>query len=241
MLPCRWRRESPASGGLLDSGHARSRPGVLRSFGIERADLVELPPGGTSRATWKARDAGGSYVLRRHDRLRQPPAHVASELTWLDALARRSTVPTPVPVRQANGVLAPVVEPGSEGRLGALWTLLDWVDGETLGRLPDDHEAGLIGSMLAALHLAAQEWSPPPGFVRPAYDAAHFEDAAHDLLVRTGVCNSTPAAASAWTRPYDAARASWSGSGGTPRRSASSTRTSTTATSSTPAPHGRPA
>lgn len=82
--------------------------------------------------------------------------------------------------------MTPLVESGANGEIQALWTLLGWVEGETLGRLPDGHEAGLIGAMLAALHGRATSWTPPAGFARPVYDAAHFERAAAGLLVRVG-------------------------------------------------------
>lgn len=158
---------------------------ALRAFGIERAEPIALG-GGISNAVWKVRDGDRSYVLRRHDQPGQPPAHVGSELLWLDALGGDPTLPTPVPVRQANGDLAPAIEAGPGGRPRALWTLLGWVDGETLGRLPDPDEAGLIGSMLARLHRRARAWSAPPGFARPVYDEAHFRAAAGRLGTRVG-------------------------------------------------------
>lgn len=164
---------------------------VLRAFGIRRGEPRPLG-GGLSNAVWKVEGADGAYVLRRHDSERQPPAHVASELAWLDALAADAEVPAPTPVRRVDGELAPVAEAGPFGRPAALWTLLRWVDGETLGRLPGEHEAGLIGAVLAALHRRAKGWSPPPGFARPAYDAAHFAAAARGLLDRVGALLDPP-------------------------------------------------
>ncbi len=165
---------------------------ILRAFGIGRTELSELPDG-TSGAVWKVHDAGRSYVLRRHDQPRQLAAHVHSELAWLDALGEDATLPTTVPVRQANGELAPIGETEADGETRALWTLLQWVDGATLGRLPDGHEAGLIGSMRAGLHRRAKSWSPSLGFARPVYDGAHFERAAPTLAVQTsGLLDARP-------------------------------------------------
>lgn len=167
-------------------------PGILDAFGIDPVEIATLP-GGLSRAVWKVRDAGDTFVVRRHDSSVQTLAAVTSELAWLGALASDVELPTPVPVRRVNEELGPVASDGANGEPAALWTAWEWVDGETLGRLPDVREAGLIGTMIAALHGHARSWSPPPGFLRPTYDAAHFEAAARALVHQTGTLLDAPA------------------------------------------------
>lgn len=68
----------------------------------------------------------GSYVLRRHDPRQTSAQSVLSELTWMEALSRDPSIPVPIPVRQPNGSLDPVI--GIEGD-ESLWTVLHWVDG----------------------------------------------------------------------------------------------------------------
>lgn len=155
---------------------------ALRAFGIDHEELVPLA-GGASTAIWKVVDAEHSYVLRCHDR-RYSCIDVASELVWLEAVDEGTILRIPAPVRQANGELAPVTQTDAQGRRQSLWTMLCWVAGENLGRLPLEDEARLIGYMLAELHLFGKRWSPLPGFSRPSYNGAYFEATARKLLPR---------------------------------------------------------
>ena len=157
--------------------------GILPAFGLPEVNVVALS-GGLSGTTWKATVARQAYVVRRHDPPGQTTATVISELAWLDALATDTSLPTSDPVRRADGELAPVIERRSNGEPLAFWTVSRWVEGESLGRLPDPREAGLIGTRIATLHGHARDWSPPPGFARPTYDAAHFALAASTLVNR---------------------------------------------------------
>jgi len=158
---------------------------VLTAFRLDRAEPSELV-GGMTNSAWKVQDGALSYVLRRHDRREATASQVRSELLWLEVLGSESNVRTPVPVRLANGSLAPVAEPGPDGDALAFWTLVSWVDGDTLERLPDAREAGLIGSMLADMHGRARAWRPPPEFDRLTYDAWLFETSARTLVTHAG-------------------------------------------------------
>jgi Ser/Thr protein kinase RdoA (MazF antagonist) len=56
-------------------------------------------------------------------------------------------------------------------------TLLSWIEGEPY-EPGDEVRPVLINSyarLAALLHAHASQWVPPPDFIRPTYDAAHFE------------------------------------------------------------------
>ncbi len=161
-------------------------PDVPGAFGIGTATVTPLR-GGLSGAVWRVEADERQYVLRRHD-LADPGqtiARIASELAWLDALGEQSTVRVPVPVRRADGALAPVAEVAPTGMIGVAWTLVHWVEGATLGRLPDTGEAARTGAMLAGVHQHALRWESPHGFERPSYDVRYFARMATDLFART--------------------------------------------------------
>lgn len=95
-------------------------------------------------------------------------------------------------------MLAPVAGDVLNGTAGVDWTLVHWVDGTTLGRLPDVSEAALTGTKLAELHQQARRWLPPAGFVRPIFDARYFERMATDLFVRMDEQIAGPTGADLW-------------------------------------------
>ena len=106
---------------------------------------------------------GASYALRLHRPGYRAPGELRSELGWVAEIARRGLrVPRPVPTL-AGPLLA---EAG-----GAPASLLTWLDGGILD--PPELGAGhmhALGAALARLHAASDDWRPPDGFSRPAWD-----------------------------------------------------------------------
>ncbi|SIS58823.1 phosphotransferase enzyme family protein [Phaeovulum vinaykumarii] len=119
--------------------------------------------------------SGAEVALRLHRPGYQDCAAITSELTWCAALAEAGApVPRPVPTC-AGGFTAPV--PGAER-----WaSCVEWRAGAAIGRgdrpLPGDRAEQValmhdLGAAIARLHALSDVWVPPPGFVRPAWDAA---------------------------------------------------------------------
>jgi Ser/Thr protein kinase RdoA (MazF antagonist) len=131
--------------------------------------------------TWRVESSDGKvYLLRVHQSLnaamagaRQRPDCVQSELYWLSALAEAGSE-VQRPQRTKNGALVAMVE--ANGRL-APCTLLSWLEGELFDEARHDRAeiARSYGSLTARLHNHAAGWTPPPDFIRPAQDAAHFQ------------------------------------------------------------------
>jgi Ser/Thr protein kinase RdoA (MazF antagonist) len=115
-------------------------------------------------------DGGGTrHVLR----ISRPDLHsadtIGSEMAWLAALARETSLRVPSPVTARDGAL--VVAGTHAGVPEARpCVLLRWLDGRFLNRgLTPDHLA-LIGAALGELQVHAAGWTPPSGFVRPRVD-----------------------------------------------------------------------
>lgn len=132
-------------------------PVRLISHRENRVHAVDLP-------------GGGRAVLRLHRAGYHGAAALQSELAFMQALAAAGLdVPAPIPA--ADGRLLVVVG-------GVACSLLSWVEGAPILRAgeplppdaPDRYRA--LGAALARLHVLADAWKIPSGFVRPAWDAA---------------------------------------------------------------------
>lgn len=161
---------------------------ALSAFGLVAADAAAMS-GGLESAVWRVGTAKGTFAARRHmlatggdDALNS----IASELAWLDALGAHGSPLAPRPVRRGDGELAPVTETDASGHVVACWTVLGWVEGAPLDRLPTPAEAHATGALVAAMHHRARNWTPPAGFVRPAYDASLFRTVAAELFANVG-------------------------------------------------------
>jgi Ser/Thr protein kinase RdoA (MazF antagonist) len=132
-------------------------PVVLISHRENRVYGVDLP-------------SGGRAVLRLHRAGYHSAAALQSELAFMQALA-------------AAGLDVPAPIPAADGRLlvlagGVACSLLSWAEGAPILRageaLPPDAPARYraLGLALARLHRFADAWALPPGFRRPAWDAA---------------------------------------------------------------------
>ena len=92
---------------------------------------------------------------------------IASELSWLDAMANEGQLPVPTPIRTLQGDLQ--IRVATEGiNVGRIVSMLQWMRGRKLekGIRPVHLQAlgRLHGCMIARLHDFSTNWQPPEGF-----------------------------------------------------------------------------
>lgn len=142
--------------------------------------------GHSDNITFRVEETGGAlYLLRLHrpsldywNGERQRPEYIASELTWLEALAEDGfLVQRPLRTRQGNLVTFPELD--GAGRVPA--TLLTWLSGRHIRVAGADMaqsaaaEVECLGELVGRLHEFSAHWAPPPDFVRPHYDEDYFQ------------------------------------------------------------------
>ena len=131
--------------------------------------------------------ADARFALRLHRVGYRNDAELRSELDWMAALkAGGLRVPCPVPA--LDGALLRTVD-------GVAVDILTWLDGMSIGAagqpLTLEDPVALFGSLgreLARLHAIADEWDPPSGFLRCAWD-------------RDGLGGNTPVWGRFWENP----------------------------------------
>lgn len=114
-------------------------------------------------------DAPQPFALRLHRRGMRSTTQLLSELEWMEALAQRGlSVPRPRPA--LDGALCHTVD-------GQVVDVLGWLDGVPMclgGRLNPQVDGvaayRALGQAMAELHRKSDDWSPPLGFNRPAWD-----------------------------------------------------------------------
>ena len=100
-------------------------------------------------------------------------ANVASEATFLEAVADGAGLFVPRPVRNRRGEL--VTEASAAGvPEPRLCTVFTWVGGRELAHDVSPANWRLLGDLMARLHRFAERWTPPPSFVVPTYDSITF-------------------------------------------------------------------
>lgn len=150
---------------------------ALRSYGIEKARLTRL--GGIDSTNFRVDAAPASYVLHfyaaRHDR-----AAIVSELIWLSSLRNDAALTVPEPVANRTGELVSSV---THGETETLCTLMKWLEGNippTIDAMTPGQLAQ-TGVLMAHLHDHAQEFEPPEGFSRSAFNEAYFRSCLNKL------------------------------------------------------------
>jgi len=105
----------------------------------------------------------GQAALRLHRPGYRTTAEIESELLWMDMLAIHG-LGVPRPIQGSHGSCIYSVD-------GIELSLLTWVDGTPLSRLPLTKELYFdLGCVLAQMHALADNWTLPAGFVRPTWD-----------------------------------------------------------------------
>lgn len=119
--------------------------------------------------------AGAQYALRIHRDGYQSRAAVESELAWLAALHRDTTLPIPEPLPGRDGRLLQHFETPAGERLAVLFRHIEGHEPQ-----PDDPLEGVfstLGRYAATLHRHVLGWQRPEGFERQVWNAANILDA----------------------------------------------------------------
>ena len=147
---------------------------ALAEWDLDGADIE--PIGISENASFRVDGPGKRYVLRVHRPGYHTLAELESEQVWTAALREAGLdVPVPVRTRDDRGYVTLPFE-GGERHIG----LLEWVDGELMGRIlyrepssfPEHFRA--IGRIAAAIHKQSSNWTVPRGFQRHRFDVEGF-------------------------------------------------------------------
>ena len=145
---------------------------MMEQYGLQGARLTLVREGDNSVFRVDV-PSGERFALRVHTARRHTAAMLASELDWLDVLSR-AHLPFPQPVRSTSGSWVAALP--ADSAAPALCTLLTWLEGQSLpeGQEFTANQAEHAGQLLALIHFQAEQFSAPPSFERPMFDAALF-------------------------------------------------------------------
>ncbi|MEU8942677.1 phosphotransferase [Streptomyces goshikiensis] len=121
----------------------------------------------------------GPHTVRMSVRDGRPPHHQASELAWLDSLARAHTVTAPRPLTTTDGTF--ITETIVEGLGPSTVAIFEWVPGHAEPPFREPGIAEGMGAVTAQLHHHAQTTALPDNFARPTWDAADILDRGYAL------------------------------------------------------------
>ncbi|WP_235548909.1 phosphotransferase enzyme family protein [Paenibacillus sp. Soil522] len=164
---------------------------ALAQYDINVVSVSPIAQSGA--AVFKIEDNRGLlYSLRVHEsksstleKIWMSPDVLDSELVWLDALNRDTSLTLPVPKRNQQGSY--VTQMGDMN-----CTMLSWVAGDQKPYFTNEQELKSTSEMTAALHHHASKWQPPSSFIRPTINSARIRTAL-DLLkqeVREGLLDA---------------------------------------------------
>jgi Ser/Thr protein kinase RdoA (MazF antagonist) len=162
---------------------------------------------------------GDQYVLRVHNPRQTSVDVVRSEMLWLAALRRETSLLVPEPVENSQQRLVTVVnDPGVPQP--QLCVLFRWIEGRFHDRGLMPRHLRRVGELMARLHQHAASWTQPPGFRRPRVDNLfclererndEFDEAVAARAVQMVAAANTPEAGAvvevAIHRVWDALRA----------------------------------
>ncbi len=123
-------------------------------------------------SVYKIKTANGKYVLRVHRFGYHTDDALRSELQWMEALSQNG-IPTPdiIKTRQGESFTIVDMEGVPEPRQVDLFA---WIDGVPISDLKDNSDEPAmhrtIGTLMARMHNQANQWTPPRGFTRHAWD-----------------------------------------------------------------------
>lgn len=147
---------------------------ALKHWGLENAslDIIKHRENSVFKVTTSD---GQKSVLRLHRPGNHTDAAVHSELVWMGAL-RDSGIPTPKVIPTKTGDLFVCVANETDSRQ---CNLLEYIEGSLfndLGRVEKGMQAEMcerykrLGALAARVHIDAENWQPPEGFERLAWD-----------------------------------------------------------------------
>jgi Ser/Thr protein kinase RdoA (MazF antagonist) len=148
---------------------------ALRAYDL---DIVKLAPlTQTENTTFRVdgcaphqpASASERYVLRISRPDAKSAAEIRSELLWLAALRHETDLVVPDPIVTTSGELLTTAD--AEGVPGPRHCVLfRWVPGRFLGHHVSAAAFGRVGAFMARLHLHAERFGSPAGFVRGRLD-----------------------------------------------------------------------
>ena len=142
---------------------------AIKRYPIDVARVRQVSHGENTTFRVMASD-GADFLLRvhrpqRHGRGVDSTAAVKSEMRWLEAIARESSVSAPVPLPATAGELTVVVEsPAVPGE--RVCSVLRWMNGQLRDGSASPVHLGRVGRVMAQLHEHAVHWKRPTDFVR---------------------------------------------------------------------------
>lgn len=120
-------------------------------------------------AVYRVNTADQSFALRLHRKGYRTDAQLRSELQWMHA-SGQGGVTVPTPVAASSGAMLEVVD-------GTQVDVLNWLQGVPLAERFDALHAPQrattlhdLGREMARLHTVCDQWTPPAGFTRPAWN-----------------------------------------------------------------------
>jgi Ser/Thr protein kinase RdoA (MazF antagonist) len=133
---------------------------ALRLVGTVHNDVfrVTARPSGAQQAR--------QFVLRLHMTGWLTEAQIESELMWLEAIRRDTSLRVPEPVRNQSGHLV------TSACGTRTCTLFHWLDGRVLWKRPSPHWLHKIGRLMASLQDHGHHLKRPVAFERPRWDCA---------------------------------------------------------------------
>lgn len=159
---------------------------ALQHYGLQEANLVSLKEGSATLFRVSTPDQEG-FLLRTYaplrpaagrghgprrsalSMLRKEPA-IRSQALWLYELHKTGRLPVPELVPTSGGELAGSVSI-LEGEERRVFFLIRWISGQRKrDRELTLEDARSFGHCIAGLHLHAERFKPPEGFVRPSWD-----------------------------------------------------------------------
>ncbi len=133
---------------------------------VERFELVAYD----TNLIYRVRTPNGAqYALRLANDAWRSKDDAESEVLWLDALARDTTIRVPqiIHAKDGSGVVTPLAE-GAPTGYHAL--LMRWLPGTLLGKRLTEPNVVKMGELFGQLHLHAGAWQPPQGFTTRRFD-----------------------------------------------------------------------
>lgn len=160
---------------------------ALAGYGLSAARLTTLRH--EHNTTFRIDAEGGPYVLRIHRPGVYTPTMVASEMAWLTALRRETTLSVPDPVAAHDGALVVVAE--DEGvPEPRIYVVLRWQEGRFLDDRLTPVRLRAVAALQAGLQQHAEHWTPPVDFSRPRVDT--LTDAAKRDAVARSAASALP-------------------------------------------------
>ncbi|MBD3942732.1 phosphotransferase [Microbacterium sp. NEAU-LLC] len=160
----------------------RSQIARLRAVALAALASYALPDGRLTfvthgeNTTFRHESAAGRFLVRvhrlqRHGQGVDAAAAIDSEISWLRAIRADTDLDVPEPLHTRDGDDTVVAAAAGESRV---CSVLRWMDGRIYEESARPVHLRRLGEAMAVLHHQADVWTPPPGFVRIAWDHDTF-------------------------------------------------------------------